>query len=219
VGLDLPNFTEDCLRLGRPEYLRILQSWRELLPRASITVRPLIESCLVGGTPASDFFDQMGFQDVTEFDPNSRLNASMDYSILHVLMRGHDKIFSGIHDNAFVDKLEVALPDFAKQSNAELLSFDLKERIENHYREENIAILRDFCKISNVTEVYDQHFSAYRSEKSSYLEMNEVDIIDRCIMVLAQSDQTEEVEILTSISKDILSSEHNTRARTQQPQR
>ena len=203
-GRSLPDFAKHCLELNRPTYLKILSSWQSVLPNASIRVIPLVSSFLIGGSPISDFFSQIDFSGKGKFDADRRVNTSMDYSLLHVLMRGHAKLFNGTHDNIFLDKLESALPEYAKRLNAELLSFKMKKRIEQHFEEENMRILRQFCSIPDIHGFYNEHFLAGESETVPYHEMDKAIVVTRCIKILSESKQTEEVTALASIACGLL---------------
>ena len=203
-GLELTRFSNDCMRLGRPSYREILFAWKQSLPKATISVRPLVKNHLHGENPSSDFLVFLGCHlDATRIS-NKHFNTSWDYSILHVLMRGHDQFFSGIHDNEFTENLESALTEKAKKINIDLFNFDSKMKIENCFRKENKSIIKEFCTVDDVDTLYNSYFVPRETGKVSYLELEEKDIAARCIDILMTCPSTQEVELLKKVARFLM---------------
>jgi hypothetical protein len=59
-GLSLSDFVSHCIQIRRPPFKLGIETWKSMLPAASIHVRFLIPELLIGGNPAQDFFHVAG---------------------------------------------------------------------------------------------------------------------------------------------------------------
>src|SRR5690606_15798034 len=155
------------------------EAWQEALPNARMIVRPFFKDVMVNGSPAQDFFSLIGFEEYGTDFLEGPVNPSLDYSLLHVLMRNGKELFDGIHDLEIETRLLNVLPDWAKASNAPMLSDGAAARIEEHFRAENKHILRTYCEIKDVEAFYAAHYTPRPSNGASYMDMDEKEILVR----------------------------------------
>ncbi len=187
IGLSLEKFVEHCLSKGRPAFLSEIQGWDAALPNAKISVRPFFPNFLTGGNPPRDFFNIVGFENYNNERINEQINSSVDYSILHTMMRNSKNHFSSIHDIGIENNLAKILPKKYKKTNAIMLSNYYLNLIEKHYRNENLSILNNYTKIDDVKKYYSENFVPIHSDVISYMEMDEGDILTRCFALLKET--------------------------------
>lgn len=187
LGHPLDAFVRHCLNQHRPSFLSSITAWERALPAAKIMVRPFFRDVLVGGNPAADFFTLIGFNDFEAGALNEPVNSSVDYSLLHVMMRGAGTIFDGgRHDLDVEGRLSKMLPDQFRATNIKMLSDKSAVAIEEHFREENLTILRTYCDIPDVQSFYDTHFKP-KLGGSSYMEADEKAMLIRCFDILIEA--------------------------------
>lgn len=184
-GVSLGTFINDCLKRSHPANERNIGDWASTLPHAKITVRPFFPDVMKAGNPAADFFDLLGFDGYDTSRLHEQANPSIDYSLMHVLMLNAKDIFEGIHDNRFSDKIEKMLPERYKRANAAMLSTEVAEMIEQHFREENLRILSRYCGLSE--GFYQDHY-AVKPRTASYMEKADAEIFERAFGILAEAN-------------------------------
>lgn len=182
-GTTLPQYVETCLQRNMPGYLAALSAWREALPNAAIRVKPLARHCLAGGNILTDFFALIGS---TMTPVHFRANENIDYSLLHLMSRNAPLLFSGPHDAAIEAALMEKLPDAYRATNAPMLNQSTAMRIHDHFREENLTLLREFSLVSEPAEFLEQHF-APRIDEQAYIDMDEHQILERASLVLMET--------------------------------
>lgn len=182
-GTTLPEYVESCLKLNSPGYLAALSAWKEALPTAQIYVRPVVKEYLAGGMLVSDFFRLIGS---TMSPPDFRSNENLDYSLLHVMSRNASLLFSGPHDVAVEMALMEKLSSKYRATNAPMLNQAAASRIDAHFREENLTILREFSSIADPAEFLDRHM-APRIQGQAYIDMDEAPILARASHILTET--------------------------------
>jgi hypothetical protein len=73
-----------------------------------------------------------------------------------------------------------------------MLSSDQETRIEQCFREENLWLLRTFCRGIDVDQVYRDYFTPRRAEVS-YSDISELDMIYRCLGIILESVASKEL--------------------------
>ena len=179
-GVTLEETVADHIRLRRPGYLASARAWQEALPRLKVRPRPFVGEAMKNGDPAEDFFAQLG----VAFDPSRRTkegaNPSADYALLHLMMRHHDRLFTGRHDNARIHALLAKLPDKYHRTNAPMLSQDQADRIAEAFHEANCTLCRDYLGMTegDADAFVRRHF--HRTVRGrAYAEMAETELLER----------------------------------------
>jgi hypothetical protein len=191
AGLTLSAFVKHCITKNRPSYRASLDAWNGGLPAATITVRPFFRDVMTEGSPVADFFRLIGFH---RYDPallSETVNPSMDYSLLHVLMKNGKSLFEGIHDITLEGKIAAVLPAEFKSANAPMLSDAAAEILEAHFRDENLYILQKYCAISDAETFYETHFKPKPTNGASYMDADETEVLVRCFRILVAAMGTE----------------------------
>jgi hypothetical protein len=184
-GMSLSDFVSRCIRIRRPPFKLSIETWRNVLPAASVHVRFLIPELLSGGNPASDFFGLVGLsQDRYAIGEEPR-NPSLDYSILHVLSK-NPHLFSSIHDNKLMKGLMRVLPAKFQSTNIQMLSRKEEARIEESFRDENLWLLKTYCSGIDVDHIYGTYFRPQEAE-ARYSNMTDLDLIYRCLGIILES--------------------------------
>jgi hypothetical protein len=184
-GMSLSDFVSRCVRIRRPPFKRSIETWRSVLPNASVHVRFLIPELLTGGNPAVDFFDLVGLsRDRYAIEEEPR-NPSLDFSILHVLSK-NPHLFSSIHDNKLMKGLMRALPAKFQSTNIQMLSHEEEARIEESFRDENRWLLNTYCRGIDADRVYHTYFMPKEAE-ARYSSATDLDLIYRCLGIILES--------------------------------
>jgi len=184
-GLSLSDFVSHCIRTCRPPFKLSIDTWRSVLPAATVHVRFLIPELLIGRNPAGDFFDLIGLsQDRYAIGEEPR-NPSLDFSILHVLSK-NPHLFSSIHDNKLMRRLMRALPAKFQSTNIQMLSREEGARIEESFRDENLWLLNTYCSGIDVDHIYRTYFMPQEAE-ARYSSMTDLDLIYRCLGIILES--------------------------------
>jgi hypothetical protein len=182
-GIALKDFLDESLAAGRPEFLARIHAWSTALPKAALTVRLLPQAVAENGSPAGDFFRVLGLDDFA--DPMcSRVNPSPDYAILHLLSK-NPWLFDGEQDRRPFDFLTRSLPEAYLTPNIRMLSAADEIRVAEHFRDENLSILRRYMGLSEVeaTRTYEMYLRPSAAERS-YQDMEEADIIYRSLGII-----------------------------------
>jgi hypothetical protein len=198
-GMSLSDFIYRCIRIRRPPFKLGIETWRSVLPAASVHVRFLIPELLTDGNPAADFFDVIGLsQDRYAIEEECR-NPSLDYSILHVLSK-NPHLFSSIHDNKLMKGLMRALPAKFQSTNIQMLSPGEAARIEEAFRDENLWLLNTYCSGIEVDRIYQTYFTPQEAE-ARYSSMTDLDLIYRCLGIILKSIATKGDQVPSVNSK------------------
>lgn len=136
TGATLPDYVEEELKIGRPDYLASARRWKEI--GAEMRVIPLHE---VKDIPAL-VFDWLGITDSTPL-PVPRLNETLDYSVLDMLSR-NPFLFPSITDTRIFGLFEQLLPEYAPRVGYGRLTPEIREKILAHFKEENETLQREF---------------------------------------------------------------------------
>lgn len=202
-GVPLGAFVKQCLTRNRPQNLASVETWARTLPSAKIIVRPFFRDAMVGGNPAADFFSLIGFESFDEGSLAEPVNPSMDYSLLHVMMRNAKDLFEGIHDNRLERRLSGMLPDYARSTNAPMLSDEAAAKVEAHFRDENLHILRTYGGIEDAESFYRDHYLPSPTNGTSYMDADEAEVLARGFRILMEAMGTERTAgVLGSMIKD-----------------
>jgi hypothetical protein len=202
-GVPLGVFLKQCLARNRPQNLASLEAWAKTLPSAKIIVRPFFRDVMVGGNPAADFFTLIGFGSFDEESLAEPVNPSMDYALLHVMMKNAKHLFKGIHDNRLERRLSGMLPEYARATNAPMLSDDAAAQVEEHYRDENLHILRTYGRIEDAEAFYRAHYLLRPTNGTSYMDADETEVLARCFRILMETMGSERAAaMLGSMIKD-----------------
>lgn len=190
-GLPLGAFVKQCLANNRPRNLASLETWGKTLPSAKIIVRPFFRDTMVGGNPATDFFTLIGFTSFEEKSLAEPVNPSMDYSLLHVMVKNAKDLFEGIHDIRIERRLSGKLPEYARATNAPMLSDEAAAKVEEHFRDQNLHILRTYCGIEDAEAFYRAHYLRRPTNGTSYMDADEAEVLARGFRILMEALGTE----------------------------
>ena len=203
TGIPLGAFVEQCLASNRPQNLASVEAWAKTLPSAKIIVRPFFRDAMAGGNPAADFFTLIGFEAFDQASLPERVNPSMDYSLLHVMMKNAKHLFEGVHDNGLERRLSGILPEYARATNAPMLSDEVAAQVEKHFRDENLHILGTYSQIEDAEDFYRSHYLPKPTNGASYMEADEAQILARSFSILMEAMGTERAAaVLGSMLKD-----------------
>ena len=187
-GMSLSDFVSHCFHTRRPSFKLSIETWKSVLPAASVHVRFLIPELLIGGNPAQDFFDLAGLPlDKYDIGKEPR-NPSLDFSVLHVLSK-NPHLFSGAHDNKLMKGLIRALPTKFQATNIQMLSREEEAGIEEFFRDENLWLLNTHCSGIDVDHIYRTYFTP-REAGARYSGMTDLDLIYRCLGIILESIAT-----------------------------
>ena len=184
-GNSLSDFVSHCIQVRRPPFKLSIETWKSVLPAASVHVRFLIPELLIGGNPAQDFFQLAGLPSDTYEIAKEPRNPSLDFSVLHALSK-NPHLFSGVHDNKLMKGLVRALPTKFQATNIQMLSRVDEARIEESFRDENLWLLNTYCRDSDVDHIYRAYFMP-REGKTRYSSMTDLDLIYRCLGIILES--------------------------------
>jgi hypothetical protein len=202
-GMPLGAFVKQCLARNRPQNLASLEAWAKTLPSAKIIVRPFFRDVMVGGNPAADFFTLIGFDSFDEESLAEPVNPSMDYALLHVMMKNAKHLFKSIHDNRLERRLSGMLAGYARATNAPMLSDEAAAQVEEHFRGENLHILRTYGGIADAEAFYRAHYLPSPTNGTSYMDADEAEILARGFRILMEAMGTERAAaVLGSMIKD-----------------
>lgn len=207
AGEPLDRFVATCLKRRAPRQLASIEAWESTLPNARITVRLFFRELMHGGNPADDFFNLLGVSGgITRID--GPINASIDYSLLHVMARSARDLFTGIHDNGVADALATALPAKYQKTNIAMLSNEMAARVTERFREENMTILGKYCGGYGVpaTKLYEDYFVP-EPEPIAYVDLDEIDVLCRCLGILHEKEEFRPLiyKALGGLLKDVAS--------------
>lgn len=198
-GMSLSDFVSHCIHTRRPPFKLSIESWKSVLPAATVHVRFLIPELLIGGNPARDFFDLVGLsQDRYAIGEEPR-NPSLDFSILHVLSK-NPHLFSGVHDNKLMKGLMRTLPAKFQATNIQMLSREEEARIEESFRDENLWLLNTYCGGIDVNRIYHTYFMPQEAE-ARYSRMTDLDLIYRCLGIILESIAASSDQVASSDSR------------------
>jgi hypothetical protein len=184
-GLSLSDFVSHCIQIRRPPFKLGIETWKSVLPAATVHVRFLIPELLIGGNPAQDFFHLAGLP-LGKYDiAKEPRNPSLDFSILHVLSK-NPQLFSDVHDNKLMKGLMRALPEKFQSTNIQMLSPADEARIEESFRDENRWLLNTYCSGIDADHIYQTYFTPKRGE-ARYSSMADLDLIYRCLGIILES--------------------------------
>lgn len=207
AGTPLDRFVATCIQRGNPEFLASIETWERTLPNARITVRLLVRELMLGGNPADDFFQLLGVSAGTTRIVGP-INASIDYSLLHVMARAARDLFTGIHDNGVSDALAAALPAAYRKTNIAMLSNEMAARVTERFHKENMTILEKYCGGYGVpaAKLYEEHFVP-KPEPITYMDVDEIEVLCRCLGVLYEQEEFRPLiyKALGGLLKDVAS--------------
>jgi hypothetical protein len=183
-GAPLGRYVSVCLARDIPAFAKSLDAWSRSVPKARLIVRILPQAVAENGGPAADFFRTIG----TALDPgdvpDSRTNPSLDYSVLHVLNK-NPWIFAGKKEHRIFSALAEILPKQHLATNIKMLSLEQERRVAEHFRDENMHILRTFLHLdeAEATKTYAEYFEPRESGRS-YADVPEREIARRGLGIL-----------------------------------
>jgi hypothetical protein len=187
-GLSLSDFVSHCIQIRRPPFKLGIETWKSVLPAATVHVRFLIPELLIGGNPAQDFFHLAGLP-LDNYDiAKEPRNPSLDFSILHALSK-NPHLFSGVHDNKLMKDLMRALPEKFQSTNIQMLSPADETRIEESFRDESLWLLNTYCSGIDADRIYRTYFMP-REGEARYSSMTDLDLIYRCLGIILESIAT-----------------------------
>jgi hypothetical protein len=184
-GVPLSDFVSQCINARGSLFREAIDTWKSALPAAKIHVRFLIPELLNGGNPAQDFFHLLGLPEDNYNLENEPRNPSLDVSILHVLSK-NPHLFSGVHDNSLTLALTRTLSKKFRSKNVQMLSPEQEARIEECFRDENLWLLKTYCRGMDVDRIYQAHFTPQKAE-ARYSNMTDIDLIYRCLGIIVES--------------------------------
>jgi len=199
-GTTLQDYVKECLDRGYPSYLASVTAWRNLLPRAKITVRPLVRDLLIGGAPDADFFHQLGV-DTTDMVVGHMANRSLDFSVIHLMMKNADRMYAGPHDVRAQQWFNHILGSRKPVVQLPILSKADNDLIENRFRAENFELISKYCNYPEPESIYASLLSSRESATKSYTEMSEIEVIMRAFRVLIAGLG---VEKMSSVMNDVI---------------
>lgn len=179
----LQDYVRLCLDRGYPSYLKSVEAWRSRLPRAKITVRPLVSDLLVGNAPDSDFLNQVGV-DTANMRLGDVANRSLDFSLIHLMMKNADRMYAGPHDVRAEQALNDLIGAKWPVGKSPILSGSYKERIVDRFEEENIELISRYCGYPEPATIHDSLLSLHEDATKSYTDMSEIEIIMRAFRIL-----------------------------------
>lgn len=183
-GTSLQDYIDRCLKKGYPSYLKSVEAWANRLPRAKITVRPLVRNLLLGGGPDSDFLHQIGV-DTTNMSLGDIANRSLDFSLIHLMMKNAAQFYTGPHDVRAEQALNQLVGAKSQVPYAPIISKTLKDQIEERFKVENLHLISQYCEHSDPSEIYRLIMQSPRSDLKAYTEMSETEILERAFRILA----------------------------------
>jgi len=184
-GMSLSDFVSHCIQIRRPPFKLSIETWKSVLPAAKVHVRFLIPELLTGGNPAEDFFHLAGLPPKTYDIAKEPRNPSLDFSVLHVLSK-NPHLFSGVHDNKLMKGLMRAVPTKFQATNIQMLSPEEEARIEESFRDENLWLLKTYCRGIDADHIYRTYFMP-REGEARYSSMTDLDLIYRCLGIILES--------------------------------
>ena len=184
-GLTLEASLQRHLRVNQPNYLGIMQAWRDALPRAQIRLRPFLPRLMARGQPAYDFFALFDWPTGEESVFTEASNPSVDFALMHFMMRHHGLFFDSRHDARFAHRLTRALPPAYQRPNARMLSRDQARRIRDHFLNENFALAERFLCHEDPEHFVMAEFGQI-PEGLAYGEMSEAQILRRAHRILSE---------------------------------
>lgn len=186
-GISLSETVDGYLERRQPDYLRSALAWQEALPGAAIIPRMFLRERLEGGDPALDFFHVTGIEGAAPAREGARSNPSVDYALMHLMMRNSGALFRHRHDNAPLAKILDVLPETYKKTNAPMLTQAQSDRISDGFRDDNLSLMRDFMGLETAeAETWiARHF--YRTVPGrAYGDLPEAEIMDRAGRILRE---------------------------------
>jgi hypothetical protein len=197
-GMSLSDFVSYCIHTRRPSFKLTIETWKSVLPAASVHVRFLIPELLIGGNPAQDFFHLTGLP-LDKYDvAKEPRNPSPDFSILHVLSK-NPQLFSGA-DNKLMKDLIRALPTKFQTTNIQMLSREEEARVGEFFRDENLWLLNTYCPGIDVDHIYRTYF-APQEGAARYSGMTDLDLIYRCLGIILELIATSDDQVTAVNSK------------------
>ena len=97
-GIALQDATARYVTEHKPNYRMMMDNWQASLPKARTRLRLFARGALVNQHPFDDFMTQIGFEYDTLETLTDAMNPSIDYALLHLMMRHHDLFFRSRHD-------------------------------------------------------------------------------------------------------------------------
>jgi len=183
VGTTLQEYIQQCLDRGYPSYLKSVTAWRDRLPLAKITVRPLVGDLLVGGGPDSDFLYQLGV-DTTSMALGDVANRGLDFALIHLMMKNADRVYTGHHDLRAAQALTRLIGAKKPVGQAPILSTNYTNLIAERFKEENMELISKYCHLPDSDQAYSSLLSSQEGATKSYTEMSESEVIVRAFRIL-----------------------------------
>lgn len=184
-GVDLNEAIGRYLSQPRPDYLGSVRQWLSVLPKLRVIARPLVPDMLKGGQPDLDFFDLLGLGGADLARSAGKSNPSIDYSLLHLLMRNSKTLFQNRHDNRVLRALLELLPQNYHRTNAAMLSQSQSDRISDAFHEGNRILLTEFAGMApQQCETFLATYFRKTVTKPAYTEFPEKKIMRRACRIL-----------------------------------
>jgi hypothetical protein len=180
-GTPLARHIDRCLATHKPAFRAALDDWSRLLPRAKLQVRILAQAVKENGSPARDFFKILGAGYSPGTADDARVNPSFDFAVLHLLSR-NPWLFENRRETEVFNALTSMLPQQYLSTNISMLTLKQKERIADHFRDENMHILRTYCGMpeSGAQQAYDAYFRP-KAAGRAYGDVDDIEIVYRCL--------------------------------------
>lgn len=176
-GITLDASLDRHLERNEPSYLNVISEWQESISNAKIIVRPFIHPLMEGGQPSSDFFSIFGWKVANTESFSAISNPSLDYSILHFLMKHHDLFFENRHDSSITNILTKMLPKKYLRTNIRMLSNESSNKIFEHFYAENIKVFENFTDTDNPKSLLRRYFLKC-SDEENYMHAPE-DVMEK----------------------------------------
>ena len=186
-GTDLGTSIDRYLGRHQPDYLGTIRQWQRMLPRLSVSPRPFVSAMMAGGQPDIDFISRLGVDTATLQRPTEKSNPSIDYALLHLMMRNSAALFENRHDNRILRILLERLPQQYHRTNAPMLSQAQADRIADHFEADNRVLLTEFMGLAE-DEAEALLAGSFRKvvSKPAYTELTEVQIRNRARRILRE---------------------------------
>jgi len=188
VGITLKDATAAYITEGRPAYRKMLDDWQASVPKAKITLRLFARDALINGSPMDDFMTQIGFNYDELKTSETAQNPSVDYALLHLMMRHHDLFFKNRHDSALMKILVSRLPDAYLKTNAPMLNEHMIQDISAAFADDNKALLARVVPKNEIDATYARYFTKPPVPAgTAYPDFKDADILARAQGILSET--------------------------------
>jgi len=187
-GVPLQDATEKYIAEGRPAYLDMMNTWQDDLPKARTTFRLFARDALVAQNPLHDFMTQIGVEFDTLKTLSETMNPSIDYALLHLMMRHHDLFFKTRHDSNLMKVFVSRLPAEYLKTNVAMLNTQMLSAITDAFRDDNMTMLSRSMSPDEAQKAFETYFVRPAvPEGTAYPDIPEEDILSRAADILERA--------------------------------